>query len=104
MSAARVDDVRDIGRKPALEDLVPLAAVVAAGCQPCAERMVARALEREGAMPFVARTLAILAEVSAAKCFAEAVGPETTERMRRCVRAGRNALDRQPTLRTTCCG
>ena len=107
MSAERANDAQHIARKavlPALEDLVPLAAVIGAGCEPCAERMVARALERDDAKPFVARTLAILAGVSAAKCFAEAVGPETVERMKRSLRAGRNALDRPATGRTTCCG
>ena len=104
MSAERADDAQDVGRKPVLEDLVPLAAVIGAGCEPCAERMVARALEREDAKPFVARTLAILAGVSTGKCFAEAVGPETMERMKRALRAGRNALDRSGAARTTCCG
>lgn len=89
---------------PALEDLVPLAAVIAAGCEPCTEKMVARALEREDARPYVARTLAILANLSAAKCFVDAVGPQTTERMTRSLRAGRNAYDRQAAGRTTCCG
>ncbi len=105
MSVERADATQDVGRKPALpalEDLVPLAAVIAAGCEPCAERMVARALEREDAKPFVARTLAILAGLSAAKCFAEAIGPETAERMKRSLRAGRNALDRPATGRTSC--
>ncbi len=107
MSVERANDTQDVGRQPALpslEDLVPLAAVIAAGCEPCAEKMVTRALEREGAQPYVVRTLAILAGLSATKCFAEAVGPETTERMTRSLRAGRNAFDRQAAGRTTCCG
>jgi hypothetical protein len=78
--------------------------VIGAGCEPCAERMVARALERENARPSVERTLAIVAEVAGAKCFAEAVGPETLGAMKRSLRAGRNALDRPPTRRTTCRG
>jgi hypothetical protein len=79
---------------PFLEDLVSLAAVIGAGCEPCAETMVERALRHEAVKPLVERTLTILSGVSAARCFADAVGPETTDRMKRSLRAGRNALDR----------
>jgi hypothetical protein len=79
---------------PALEDLIPLAAVIGAGCGPCAERMVARALQHEDARPLVERTLAILTGVSGAKCFEASVGPEVVDRMKRSLRAGRMALDR----------
>jgi len=97
-------DTRQATASPALEDLIPLAAVIGAGCAPCAERMVARALVREDARPLVERTLAILAGVSGAKCFEDAVGPETVDRMKRSLRSGRRALDRTRRDETTCCG
>jgi len=105
MSPERSSQTRDVGRKPAppsLDDLVPLAAVIGAGCAPCAERMVARALEREDARPSIERTLAILARVAGATCLAEAVGPESVERMKRSLRAGQKALDSRTTGRSTC--
>jgi alkylhydroperoxidase/carboxymuconolactone decarboxylase family protein YurZ len=96
MAAERAIDERCPGEEavpPVLEDLVPIAAVVGAGCEPCAARMVGRALQRGSSKPLVQRTLGILAEVSAAKCFAAAVGPEIVDRMKRSLRAGRKALD-----------
>ncbi len=84
---------------PVLEDLISLAAVIGAGCEPCAERMVGRALQHQEAKPFVERSLAILAGVSAAKCFAAAVGQEAVDRMRRSLRAARNALGDASSLR-----
>ncbi len=91
---------------PALEDLVPIAAVIGAGCEPCAARMVARALQRGSSEPLIERTLGILAAVSAAKCFGAAVGPEIVDRMQRSLQAGREALDRRepPRADPACCG
>jgi hypothetical protein len=106
MGAERSDgrDAGEVVATPLLEDLIPLAAVIGAGCEPCAERMVARALAHEDAGPLVERTLAILAEVSGAKCFEGAVGPEAVVRMKRSLRAGHKALDRTRRGETTCCG
>ena len=98
MAAERASDERCPGEEtapPVLEDLVPIAAVVGAGCEPCAARMVERALERGSSKPLIQRTLGILAEVSDARCFAAAVGPEIVDRMKRSLRAGRKALDRR---------
>ncbi len=107
MSEQRPSEAEDAERKTqpaALENLVPLAAVIGAGCEPCAETMVTRALEREEARPSVERALAILAGVAAAKCFAEAIGPEALDRMKRSLRAGQKALHASPTGHKTCCG
>jgi alkylhydroperoxidase/carboxymuconolactone decarboxylase family protein YurZ len=96
MAAERAIDEGRPGEEtvpPGLEDLVPIAAVVGAGCEPCAARMVERALQHGSSKPLVRRTLGILAEVSAAGCFAAAVGPEIVDRMNRSLRAGRRALD-----------
>jgi hypothetical protein len=55
--------------------------------------MVERALQGGSSEPLIRRTLGILAEVSAATCFAAAVGPEIVDGMKRSLRAGRKALD-----------
>ena len=90
---------------PFLGDLIPLAAVIGAGCEPCAQRMVRRALQHEDARPLVGRTLAILAAMAAEKCFGDAVGPDALDRMERSLRAGRKALERERAPeRTACCG
>ncbi len=86
---------------PMLEDLVPLAAVIGAGCEPCAASLVERALQREGERPALERTLRILAGVARAECLADNVGPEVIERMKRSLRAGRQALDRGEPVRQT---
>jgi hypothetical protein len=66
--------------------------------------MVERALERGSSEPLIRRTLGILAEVSAAKCFAAAVGPEVVDRMKRSLRAGRESLDgREPPREDSTC-
>ncbi len=89
-----------------LEDLVPLAAVIGAGCEPCAVKMVERAVHHRCPKPSLQLTLRILAELSAGKCLATAVGPEVVDRMQRALRAGREALDRRraPQEGPACCG
>ena len=108
MAGERASDERCPGEEtvpPVLEDLLPIAAVVGAGCEPCAARLVEQALRRGASKPLIQRTLGILAEVSAARCFAAAVGPEVVERMKRSLRAGREALDNHeyPQEDPTCC-
>src|SRR5215208_3804341 len=54
---------------PKLEDLIPIAVVVAAGCEACAERMVRRAVEAGSAPRHVLRTIAIVADLRDRECF-----------------------------------
>jgi AhpD family alkylhydroperoxidase len=82
-----------------LEELIPIAVVIAAGCESCAEKMVHRALERGSSAREIDRTLAIVANLKSLGCLAEAVGPEVVERMAGPLRAGRKALDSE-----ACCG
>ena len=100
MPAERAMDEQCCGSETAgaaLEDLVPIAAVVGAGCERCAARMVERALRRGISEPLIERTLGIVAQVSTAECFATAVGVEVVDRMRRSLLAGREALGRRET-------
>jgi hypothetical protein len=75
-----------------LEDLVPIAVAIAAGCERCAERTVRRALERGSSRSAVARTLGIVAHLRSLECFGEAVSPEVLARMEGPLAAGEKLL------------
>ncbi len=78
--------------EPPLEDLVFLATVVAAGCETCAQKAVARALEHATPARQVQKTLQILAKIQKLDCFAQAVGPEVVARMAKPLAAGQRTL------------
>jgi hypothetical protein len=75
-----------------LEDVILLATVVAAGCEPCAGKAVARALERGFSQRHIQRTLEIIAKIQKLDCFAEAIGPDVLARMEKPLAAGRRTL------------
>lgn len=75
-----------------LADLVPLAVVIAGGCEPCAARIVRRAVENGTPDHLIASTLAIVADLRSRECFAGAVGPEVIARMERPLATARRAL------------
>jgi hypothetical protein len=77
---------------PHLEDLIPIAVMIAAGCETCAERMVRRALERGSGRREIERTLAIVANLRSLDCFGGAVGADVVERMARPLRTGERVL------------
>ena len=79
---------------PGLEDLISLAVMIAAGCEPCADRMVRRALQRGSAKASIARTLEIVGHLRALDCFLEAVGSQVIARMEKPLQAAQMALDR----------
>ena len=78
--------------QPKLEDLVPIAVVIAAGCEPCAERMVRRALEQGSAPEHIAKVLGIVAHMQKLDCLLEAVGAEAVAHMEKPLAAGRRTL------------
>ncbi len=97
------------GRAPAtpvLENLIPIAVLIVAGCETCAETMVRRALERGSTRPQIERTLAIVAHLRSLDCFAQAVGTEVVERMARPLHAGEEALRGAESMTEdwACCG
>lgn len=95
MSSTQRTTSRSETKAPAanrLADLVPLAVVIAGGCEPCAERMVRRAVENGTPGHLIARTLAIVADLGSRECFAGAVGPEVVARMERPLATARRAL------------
>ncbi len=109
MTAERTSEETCCGNEkavPVLEDLVPIAAMIGAGCESCTARMVKRALRHGSPEPLIEKTLGVVAEVTAAECFATAVGAEVVDRMKQSLRAGRTALDQnhRPTDAPTCGG
>jgi hypothetical protein len=78
---------------PKLEDLIPIAVVIAAGCEGCAERMVRRAVEAGSARRHILRTIAIVADLRERECFQANVAPEVVERMKAPLARARKTLD-----------
>jgi AhpD family alkylhydroperoxidase len=89
-----------------LQDLIPIAVVIAAGCESCAESTVKRALRNGAAPSQIERTLRIVAHFRSAECFQQAVGTEVTRRMEGPLAAGANALRERDaeTEAGACCG
>ena len=89
-----------------LEDVIPIAVVIAAGCESCTQSMVERALNQGTPAQIVRRTLGIVARLRSTGCFVQAVGPEVIARMEKPLQAGRRTLlesgfsPKEP----TCCG
>jgi len=83
---------RQVEREPRLQDLIPIAMVIAAGCEPCAEKMVNRALKEGSSWQDIEKTLRIVASMQSLDCFAKAVGPEAVARMGKPLAAGRRTL------------
>jgi len=77
---------------PSLADLIPIAMVIAAGCEDCAERMVGRALQQGCRRSAIEQTLGIVTYLSSRDCFAQAVGPEAVGRMAGPLRAAKRAV------------
>jgi alkylhydroperoxidase/carboxymuconolactone decarboxylase family protein YurZ len=76
-----------------LQDLIPIVMVIVGGCEPCAEKMVARALQ-EGSLPQdIDRTLRIVGGMQRQECFAKAVGNDVIERMEKPLAAGIRTLE-----------
>jgi hypothetical protein len=92
-------------RGAVIEELIPIATVIAAGCESCAEKMVRRALDAGAAASEVGRTLRVVAHLRALDCFAAAVGPEVLARMAPPLRAAERTLqEAEPaTEPASCC-
>jgi hypothetical protein len=89
-----------------LEDVIPIAVVIAAGCESCTESMVERALNQGTPAQLVRRTLGIVARLRSTDCFMKAVGPEVIARMEKPLQAGRRTLLESglSAKEPTCCG
>lgn len=78
---------------PKLEDLIPIAVVITAGCEECAERNVRRAIEAGSVPRHVLRTIAIVADLRERECFRAKIAPEVVERMKGPLEKARRTLD-----------
>jgi hypothetical protein len=75
-----------------LQDLIPIAMVIVAGCETCAEKMVARALQEGSSRQAIDKTLRIVAGMQKLDCFTKAVGAEVVTRMDKPLAAGQRTL------------
>lgn len=76
-----------------LEDLIPIAVVIAAGCEPCAVRMVERALQQGSSERQIQKVLSIVAYLQKQDCLTGAVGSETLARMGKPLARARRTLE-----------
>jgi hypothetical protein len=67
--------------QPTLQSLIPIAVVIAAGCESCAERMVRRALQEGSSRRQVLKTIAIVEHLHASECFRSAIAQEVRDQM-----------------------
>jgi len=74
------------------QDLIPIAMVIVGGCEPCAEKMVIRALQQGSSWQDIDKTLRIVANMQRLDCFAKAVGTDVVARMDKPLAAGRRTL------------
>lgn len=81
---------------PIMQRLIPIAVVIAGGCEPCAERMVRRALEGGTSRAQVLKAIAIVEQVHGSECFRSAVGPQVCERMVRPLARARRTAEEAP--------
>jgi hypothetical protein len=75
-----------------LEDLIPIAVVIAAGCEPCSQRMVERALAQGSSRKHIQKVVGIVASMQKLECLADAVGPDVLARMEKPLAMARRTL------------
>ncbi len=75
-----------------LQNLIPIAMVIVGGCEPCAEKMVTRALAQGSPWQDIDKTLRIIAHMQRQDCFAKAVGADVVARMEKPLAAGWRTL------------
>jgi len=89
----RMAAMETIRSKGNLQNLIPIAVVVVGGCEPCAAKMVTRALAQGSSWQDVDETLRILADMQKQQCVAKALGPDAVARMEKPLAAGRSTLE-----------
>ena len=85
-----MDGIRSKGN---LQNLIPIAVVVAGGCESCAEKMVKQALAQGSSWEDIYLTLRALADMQKRDCVLKALGPEVVARMEKPLAAGRRTLE-----------
>ncbi len=67
--------------QPMLQGMIPIAVVITAGCESCAEKMVRRALQEGCSRRQVLKTLGIVEHLHGSECFRSAIGQDVRDRM-----------------------
>jgi len=75
-----------------LQDLIPIVMVIVGGCEPCAEKMVTRAVQQGSLLQDIDKTLRIVANMQKQDCFAKAVGRDVVARMEKPLATGLRTL------------
>ena len=75
-----------------LQDLIPIVMVIVGGCEPCAEKLVTRAVEQGSSLQDIDKTLRIVANMQKQDCFAKAVGTDVVARMEKPLATGWRTL------------
>ncbi len=79
--ATNAREAKPGGKAIELQNLIPIAVVIAAGCESCAEAVVMRALNQGSAPLDIEATLRIVAYMRTLECFIEGAGQEAVSRM-----------------------
>ena len=90
-------EARPLKPEVRLQDLIPIAIVIVGGCEPCAEKVVRRALEQGSSWQDIDKTLRIIADMQRRDCFAKAVGSDVVARMEKPLAAGWRTLQQAMT-------
>ena len=96
--------MESIRSKGNLQSLIPIAVVIAGGCESCAEKMVKQALAQGSSFEDVDTTLLVLADMQKRACVAQALGAEFVARMTQPLAAGRRTLEEAMAADATACG
>jgi Carboxymuconolactone decarboxylase family len=79
--------------KPQFENLIPLAVVIACGCESCAGSSVTRALHTGSSKRDIQKVLATIRYMQSVQCFVERVGQEAVRRMEKPLLVATKTLD-----------
>jgi hypothetical protein len=79
--------------QPTLQNLIPIAVVIAAGCESCAEKMVRRALQEGSSRQQVLKTIGIVESLHGAECFRNAIAQDVRDRMVKPLARARQTAD-----------
>ncbi|HTP26163.1 MAG TPA: carboxymuconolactone decarboxylase family protein [Anaeromyxobacteraceae bacterium] len=86
--------------QPILQGLLPIAVVIAAGCESCAEGMVRHALKEGSSRRQVLKAIGIVEHLHGLECFKAAVSEDIRERMVKPLARARKTVEEEPSEAT----
>lgn len=78
-----------------LDLLIPIAVVITAGCENCAQIFVEKAIKEGCPKKKIEEVISIVESVQQSECFQEAVGEEVVNRMKGPIKKGRETLEKK---------